>query len=175
MTENQIDKTTGYLILSHNGAYEAISPETKSKFLELMTQRWNLGVACKQLGLNRDSIYRHLELDDKFKQDYIALLEDVNDLHENTISDASLKSKNFVASIAWLKAHRPNKWREKTVIQQIDHNNDDKLKLLLKLAESWPVQVVPQAPKLDAEVISESMIPSERKIVPNTPIVEDDK
>jgi hypothetical protein len=132
MTDYQLDEVTGYIITKGKKTF---TPAMKTSFLKILHAnveknplRFDVQQAADEIGVARRTIYQHTQMDEKFGLDFWDIRDKWLDNHEMNVEDFG--KKNFVASLAVLKANRPMKWREKQVIQQ--DNSKDNMSLVLK-------------------------------------------
>lgn len=89
-----------------------LTPERESELLDLLAQGHNLTMAAAKLGIHRQTAYKHAQDDPDFKLAIQEAREAGVDLVEDWMLDKARAPNGFLANIVWLKAHRPQKWRE---------------------------------------------------------------
>ena len=88
----------------------------KREFLAALYEWGTVGMACRETGLNRMLVDKWMEEDKGFVRQVKMVVEDVGDRMESRLVKAadSLDGKAGVdASVAWLKANKPEKYVER--------------------------------------------------------------
>lgn len=130
------DPKTGYLTPLGGYSIQGFTSDAKVKWLELYKECGNIGRALKEIGISRNTFYKHLQEDEKFLADFKACrLDHAEDLESDMLVRG--KKGSFIHSIGWLRANFPEKWGNKTVIQ---HNSDGKKDI--NYAEAVDIEVI---------------------------------
>jgi hypothetical protein len=109
------DPKTGFLQPAKNYQLVGFTGEKKLAFLELYKEKGDIAGAMKAIGLEASAFYNHVREDEAFRRAYLEVVESM----ENKISGVMYqkgKEGSFIHGIAWLRAHKPGKWGNKTVI-----------------------------------------------------------
>lgn len=144
MPNHEKDSKTGYIIPTRKNS--VFFPDKKVEFLKCLEKtmeenslKFDVAKAAKSVGISKKLVYEHMEIDPKFASDYLELKNEWLDNHEMNISEFG--KKNFVASLAILKANRPDKWREKTTVQH-QSSHDSMKEVLDRMKEKgWLIDV----------------------------------
>jgi AcrR family transcriptional regulator len=93
--------------------------DKKRLFLEMYREKPNLRGIARQLGLDGQTIYNHLKSDAEFARQFRDCREAISDRLESRVAEFADKPNHFMDRIAWLRAHRPDKWdpERKVVVQ----------------------------------------------------------
>ena len=118
----ELDPKTGYLTPSAHYKLTGFTSDKKREWIERYRTTGNIGKVCQQLGMARDTFYKHLQLDGKFEKDFKEQIENRCDDIEETIADMS--KKNVVACFGYLRAYRPRRWNPGVVIEQEKREHD---------------------------------------------------
>lgn len=114
MNELTVNPTTGFLESKSNHGKNFTS-EKKIKFLELarsykeQTGKWpDVGSICDAVGVNLVTFYRHLDMDDVFKNEW----EELTLRGEATLTSSmfELSTKNPMYMFGWLRRFYPQRW-----------------------------------------------------------------
>lgn len=114
------DPKTGFL--THSEAYKVVgfTPAMKLRVLEYLEKDLNIANAAKVVGICRRTLDWHIQLDEEFSRQ----IEDIRQAECDNIEVRVLqeaKKKSFMDRMAWLRAHRPEKWGErKNVVHSFD-------------------------------------------------------
>ena|SRR3990167_6890853 len=126
------DPKTGFL--THSEAYKiaGFTPEMKQRVIGYLRKEFHIGNAAESVGICRRTLDWHLQLDEGFANDVQQVREMECDSLELRVLQEG-KKKSFMDRIAWLRAHRPQKWGDrKSVVHSVDSNA---LELLHKRAD----------------------------------------
>ena len=92
--------------------YTEFTPEKREKFLIALGKMPNISSACRQVGIARHTAYNHRKTDAEFKAAWDDAIEiGVDALEEVAMKRAKKESDTLL--IFLLKAHRPEKYRER--------------------------------------------------------------
>lgn len=94
----------------------ALVPEQKVLFLQAFRETGNFSESAKLIGASRASIYNHLKLDQKFRSEFDAVINSFCDVLEQTMLSNGQKPNGFMDRMAYLRAHRPEKYNPRTTI-----------------------------------------------------------
>ena len=95
--------------------YHFLTPDRIQLALDALSQGYSLTGAARQAGVDRSTLYRHLESVPELRQ----AVADMREQGIDSIEDVALQSarvpdpRHFLDRIAWLKAHRREKWGDK--------------------------------------------------------------
>lgn len=90
----------------------------KKKFLEIAPKYWpNVSLICKFVGLSKTTYKIHYMHDKVFRDFCDSLSENITDDIEAAMAKHALEKSNFMDRIAWLRAHRGEKYNDKKIIQ----------------------------------------------------------
>jgi len=135
MSKYEIDPQTGYTIAKRPDLAR-FDPAMKTTFLTVLLKNLqahplslNVQAAADEVGISKRVVFHHLQQDEKFAEDYWEIRDRWLDNHETSV--AEFGKRNFVASLAVLRAHRPDKWRDKTTVQH--QAAPDNMKAVLEL------------------------------------------
>lgn len=117
----KVDPETGYMVAGANYSLTGLQPKHKIKFLEAFRECGDFGQSAKSTGFNRNTFTEHLNIDEKFRDDFKIVLESIGDELEGVMLNRAKHPNGFMDRIAWLRAHRPGKYNPRTVIV---HEND---------------------------------------------------
>lgn len=114
------DPKTGFLTHSAEYKREGFTIAMKEKVLEYLKQEFHLSNAAKFVGIARRTLELHLQLDEEFARRVDEIRDSECDSLEVRVLEEG-KKKSFMDRIAWLRAHRPEKWGDrKSVVHSID-------------------------------------------------------
>lgn len=131
------DPKTGFL--THSEAYKVagFTPEMKQRVIDYLHKEFHLGNAAESVGICRRTLDWHIGLDEEFAR----AIQEVREIECDNLELRVLqegKNKSFMDRIAWLRAHRPEKWGDKkSVVHSIDKSALD---FLHKKSESIDVK-----------------------------------
>src|SRR3982751_780045 len=93
--------------------------DKKRLFLEMYREKPNLRGIAREIGIDSQTIYNHLKSDAEFARQFRDCREAISDRLESKVAEYADKPNHFMDRIAWLRAHRPDKWdpERKVVVQ----------------------------------------------------------
>ena len=147
------DPETG---LMHTGRDNGFNLVRKKKFLEIAPQYWpDITLTCDLVGISKTAYKAHYMYDPVFRAKIDAINEGITDKIEAAMAKYATQQGNFMDRIAWLRAHRGEKYNEKKIvqIQQLTKDKAEEKKLNLEGA-------------IDAELVGES-VPTTPELLPN--------
>ena len=98
-----------------------LKKEPRERFIDALAKRPCVAHACRSAKVSRATAYRWREESEDFAAQWDAALEDALDAAEKAAWDRGLKASDTLL-IFMLKAHRPDKYREKV---QHEHGGKD--------------------------------------------------
>jgi len=108
---------------------KGLNPKKKLMIDAIKSQLGNISLACKQIGIHRDTHYDWLKNDLLYKQTYDQIDEFVVDFAENALMK-QIDNGNITAIIFFLKCRARHKgYIEK---QEIDHISSDGIKFIIE-------------------------------------------
>lgn len=109
------DKETGLL---YSNVVSGFTLPLKKKFLEIAPKYWpDITLVCNFIGISKQTYKAHYMHDKVFRDFLDALTEATTDKIETAMAKYALEKGNFMDRIAWLRAHRGEKYNEKKMIQ----------------------------------------------------------
>ena len=109
------DKETGFLYSPRSVGFTL---PLKKKFVEIAPKYWpNITLICDFIGISKNAYKSHYMHDKVFRDRLDALSEAVTDRVETAMATYALEKSNFMDRIAWLRAHRGEKYNEKRIVQ----------------------------------------------------------
>lgn len=89
----------------------------KEKSIELLAKHFpDIGFVCHELGISRSQFDRHYRMDPVYRARIKDVESDMTDQVEGELLKAA-KGKSFLDRIAWLRAHRPEKYNDTRIIK----------------------------------------------------------
>ena len=104
-----------------------ITERKKLSFLRAISKSPNISLACKGAGISRETAYHWKRIDEDFSRSWDNSIEDSIDLLENEAFRRAKESSDVLA-IFLLKAHRPQKYRERF---ELDLKNNPQFKAMV--------------------------------------------
>lgn len=107
---------------SHLYARKIYSPHTfhaerKQLFLECFIQTGDITKSARAAGVDRRTVYGHLELDEEFRQAFTDAQDEKVDSLEARVYELGMTSKsNTIDRLAYLRAFRPSRWNPQHTI-----------------------------------------------------------
>jgi hypothetical protein len=90
----------------------------KKKFIEIAPKYWpNISLICDFVGISKSAYKAHYMQDKVFRAIMDSLMEKATDRVEAAMANYALEKGNFMDRIAWLRAHRGEKYNEKRIVQ----------------------------------------------------------
>lgn len=133
------DPKTGFLTHSEEYKREGFTIPKKLKVLEYLAKEFHLSNAAKFVGMSRRALEYHLQFDEEFARQVDDIRESETDNLEVRVLQEG-KKKSFMDRIAWLRAHRPQKWGDrKSVVHSVDKSA---LEFLHKRSEVVDVEAI---------------------------------
>lgn len=109
------DPETGML---YTRSLNGFNIERKKKFLELAEKHWpNISLICDVVGISKKNYEFHRHYDPVFNERCEQLYESRTDAIEAALAKFALEKSNFMDRMAWLRAHRGEKYNEKKMLQ----------------------------------------------------------
>lgn len=108
---------TGFLE-SRNPSMLGFTSDRKAKFIELATKQASMGAMpsvpnlCKAVDIAHHTFYSHIRNDPAFKQAWENTLDVIEDNLVQTMVTNGQRPSGFMDRIAWLRAHRPQRWNQ---------------------------------------------------------------
>ena len=100
------------------------SPDQKIFFIEYIKGRYNIGRACKEIGITRQTYLNAMEVDPEFRRQVNDARESHLDDCEDNMFDGGKKMMGITQAIFMLKSHRRATYGEKTVIEYQSDSRD---------------------------------------------------
>lgn len=108
---------------------KGLNPKKKLMIAALKEQLGNVTLACKQLGISRETHYRWLTEDPLYKKEYDGIDEFVIDFAENALFKL-IQDKNPTAIIFFLKCRAKHKGYVER--QEIEHSSTGDIKFIIE-------------------------------------------
>lgn len=93
----------------------------EKNFLEELAKLPNISIACERLDISRQTIYRWMQIDPKFRSAVESALgvgnDSINDLAESKLI-ANIKSGNQRSIEYWLSNHKKNYYRPRVILEE---------------------------------------------------------
>lgn len=106
-----LDQATGYLVPGDGYKLVGFGSDKKTRCVALAREYWpHLSRIAEAVGINRQTLSNHLELDAKFREDMEAAQAFVLDDAEATMRARAMTPGGFMDRIALLKAYRAERW-----------------------------------------------------------------
>lgn len=100
------------------GVEDKFELEKMKEFLRMYANKWSITLACAETGLEVGFIEYLREKYPKFDEAIVLMDELKTDMVEELfIKEAIFQRKNIIAMIHYLRAHRPEKWDIKRVLE----------------------------------------------------------
>lgn len=109
--------------------------EWKQNFLAALRDTGNVRLSAKHAGIDRTTAYKAYHSDEEFRRQWDSSIDDAIDTLEGVARQRAMATSDTLL-IFLLKAHRPEKYREKydakvavsgTIDQHVEYGLDDKL------------------------------------------------
>lgn len=127
-----LDPETGFL---ESPRHDGIRGSIKARILDNYRITGNLTEACRVNGVRPGLIRWHFANDPAFKAALDECREEISDKAEGHIVQWMSEQKNVIDRLAWLRAHRPERWNPKAEVS-VTHNVDLTRKLAAKAREA---------------------------------------
>lgn len=140
-----VDPSTGF---SESAIYypDAFDSDAKLRFLEYYKSNGlKFNSTCKALGIKRDTVKKHIELDQVFRDAVHEIEDDWKEELEAISKASALNPKNIIERIFHMKCHFPAKYGQefKTNTPQITINiSSDDLNKVKKRTEAIEAEIV---------------------------------
>lgn len=89
------------------------TPQRRAQVVDLLAQGYNLSSAARAVGIHPRTAYLHQANDPDFARAVAEAREIGIDRMEDAMREKALAPQGFLPNIAWLKAHRREKWGDK--------------------------------------------------------------
>lgn len=123
-----IDEDTGYLSPGKNYSLTGFTAQKKAMLLQLFKESGNLGESALAVGTCRETVMQHLKMDPIFKRDFDGVVNECGDVLESVMFQRAKTPNGFMDRIAWLRAHRPDKYNPRTlIVHQSEKGNVDQI------------------------------------------------
>jgi hypothetical protein len=95
------------------------SRERQDAWLKLYLESGNITLACEKIGINRQTFYNTVERDEEFHRAYQNAIDALCDNLEQVMLESAqaLGKQGFMDRIAYLRAHRPDKFSDKVRVE----------------------------------------------------------
>lgn len=147
----EVDPETGFLTPANYHAKTGVTPEVKLTFLEVYRQTRNFSEAARVCGFSRVHFHHLRSIDSVFDAAVREIQEEVSDRLESVMAINAEKPSGFMDRIAWLRAHRPEKYGDK---KQVTYSVD--ASMIQALSESAklyaPAPAVPPLPSVEVKL-----------------------
>src|SRR5262249_55931157 len=107
------------------------------RFIEILSQSCNVTLACKGAGIDRTTAYAHKKEMPDFSNAWDEAIEQAVDILEAEAWQRARKQSD-VLMIFLLKAHKPEKYRERVMLQHSGKEENGALKILIEHVEARP-------------------------------------
>ena len=118
LTDLQVDPATGFMVSSR---VDGISSLLKTNILESFRKSGNLSLACRVNGVAPRVMRWHTVNDPVYSEALNEAREELSDGAEGNIVEHMSRPSNFMDRIAWLRAHRREKWGDRQDVT-VNHN-----------------------------------------------------
>ncbi len=109
------DKETGLLYVNSVNGFTLLK---KKKFIEIAPKYWpDISLICQFVGIVKNTYRNHYMHDKVFREKMDELNESTTDKIEASLAQYATEKGNFMDRIAWLRAHRGEKYNEKKMLQ----------------------------------------------------------
>jgi hypothetical protein len=109
------DPETGMIYTSRSGG---LTIARKKKFLEIAAKYYpDITAICQIVGISKNAYRAHFNLDPVFREKMLSFEEGITDKIEARLASYAMEKSNFMDRIAWLRAHRGEKYNEKKLVQ----------------------------------------------------------
>lgn len=116
----ELDEATGFL---QSPRHDGITALTKVNILDIYRQSGNLTAASRINGVEPRLVRWHMTHDPAFKAAIDEARQEIADNAEGFIVKWMGEPKNVIDRLAWLRAHRPERWNPKAEVS-ITHQVD---------------------------------------------------
>lgn len=147
MTELKLDPVTGFLESSRD---DGITGQVKRNILDIYATTGNLTAACLQIGVDPRTIRWHIKHDPAFEKARAECWEIISDKAEGHIVEWMGSQKNVIDRLAWLRAHRPDRWNPKAEVS-VTHNTEVTVKLAEKARHVLDTTAVESPPGVEGK------------------------
>lgn len=123
--------------------------EKKLKCIEIAPKYYpDISLICDFVGISKNAYKAHYMLDKVFRAKMDAIAEAKTDEIEAAMAKFALQQGNFMDRIAWLRAHRGEKYNEKKIVQIQQLSSEKVEEKKVNLLEAVDAELVePTAPK----------------------------